>query len=144
MYKKLTSVLIALVFISLPSAVLSQAVSYAYDSSGNRIKREIRMNANKKPGCSGVDDIHVQETISERNVRIYPNPTKGMLKVEIVGYETDDTGQIDLFSLAGQHLFAERLSSESSLIDISGSPNGIYILQISINGKSTSWKIIKE
>lgn len=57
MYKILTPVLIALAIILLPSATLSQTISYAYDGSGNRIKREILMNANKMPGSAGVDDI---------------------------------------------------------------------------------------
>lgn len=122
----------------------AQTISYAYDSSGNRIRRELRMNAKSMPKQTVVEEIHVQETLSERGIHIYPNPTKGMLRVEIVGYVNSDKGNIDIFNLSGHRFLSKPLDSACVTLDISSADNGIYILHISLNGGSTSWKIIKE
>lgn len=144
MRRILIPIFIIVALLAIHFAVFPQTISYAYDYCGNRIKREIRLNSNKIPGHSNVTEMYLQEKLSEHNLKIYPNPTKGQLKVEIVGYEPSDVGLITLFSLSGQVLFSDHLNSAHCFVDISNNTNGIYILQISINGKSTSWKIIKE
>ena len=40
-----------------------------------------------------------EEELSETKVTIYPNPTKGMLKVDISGVEQFENAQISLYDL---------------------------------------------
>lgn len=122
----------------------AQTISYAYDSSGNRISRELRMNAKSMPKQTVVEQAYVQEILSERSIYIHPNPTKGIISVEVVEYENKDNGKIDIFNLSGRRLLSKPLNSACVTLDLSSADNGIYILHISLNGSCTSWKIIKE
>ena len=79
----------------LPLIVSSQTiVNYTYDAAGNRIKREIvlsrTMENTEKP---------LTETLSRKSISIYPNPTAGLLKISISGWETTDKCKFTIFSL---------------------------------------------
>ena len=88
--------IISILFI-LPLIVSSQTiVNYTYDAAGNRIKREIvlsrSMENTEKP---------LTETLSRKSISIYPNPTAGLLKISISGWETTDKCKFTIFSLKG-------------------------------------------
>ena len=88
--------IISILFL-LPLIVSSQTiVNYTYDAAGNRIKREIvlsrSMENTEKP---------LTETLSRQSISIYPNPTAGLLKISISGWETTDKCKFTIFSLKG-------------------------------------------
>lgn len=58
----------------MPYASFSQSLSFSYDNAGNRVKREITMAAKALPKKS--DTTYYSEMLSEKYIRIYPNPTK--------------------------------------------------------------------
>lgn len=144
MNRKLKHALAFTVLTTMAFSSASQTVSYTYDGSGNRTRREIVMSRKNAPNRAGIYDIHVEDKLSDRDVRIYPNPTRGMLRVDIPDYLPDDYGQIHLYNLSGQTILTTSIHSSSTTLDISARQNGVYILHISLNGKSISWKIIKE
>ena len=85
------------ILLLLPLIVGSQTiVNYTYDAMGNRIKREIvlsrSMENTEKP---------LTETLSEKQISIYPNPTDGLLRIDISGRETTDKCKFSVFSLKG-------------------------------------------
>ncbi|EFA92861.1 hypothetical protein HMPREF0650_0333 [Hoylesella buccalis ATCC 35310] len=49
-----------------------------------------------------------------------------------------------VYSIQGTQIFAFDVSSDNADVDISNQPNGVYLLQITINGQSTTWKIVKQ
>ena len=85
-----------------------------------------------------------EEELSETKVTIYPNPTKGVLKVDISGVEKFENAQISLYDLTGKLLQQWAGISQSNTIDLSERTPGMYIMQVAYNGKISSWKIIKE
>lgn len=121
-------------------------IKYTYDNTGNRLTRqkEIVIQARGLLG-DGEDEPSVyEEELSETKVTIYPNPTRGMLKVDVSGVETFENAQISLYDLTGKLLQQWSGISQSNEIDISARTPGMYIMQIAYNGKVSSWKIIKE
>lgn len=72
--------------------------------------------------------------------RIYPNPASDLLTVE-----TDQTGLhfIEITSLAGQLLFAERMEGNTHQIDLSPFQKGICFISIRSEEFVTTKKIIK-
>ena len=86
----------------------------------------------------------VSEKLGNKNIRIYPNPTSGVLKIEVAGFEDSDKGNLSIFNLSGQQLLNSDIISTFTELDISSSQKGVYILLINLNGESTTWKIIKE
>lgn len=134
--------LFIIILCTLPS--YSQTLTYGYDLAGNRIKREIVMPSNDNSIKKAPGKAFVSEMLSDKTIRIYPNPTKGILKIEIANYEASDNGEIALFNFNGTRLQFHPISEPLTLLDLSGYDSGLYLMHISINGNESSWKIIKE
>lgn len=124
----------------------AQNVSYTYDAAGNRIKREIVMNRNGAPTRSAQEepeDVY-SEILSKKQVRIYPNPTSGILRIEVLNLGEADNCTLRIFNSAGAQVTSTLTTSATASLDISGQPNGIYFLRISIGKEESTWKIIKK
>ena len=123
-----------------------QKVTYTYDNAGNRIKREIVLSPQRisAPHENAHENQSVFDMLADKDIKIYPNPTQGKLKVEITNYESSDSGSIYVYSMNGQTVTHSEISFYMTEIDISNSPKGIYLMQIRLNGTSTTWRIIKE
>lgn len=126
----------------MPYIASAQSVKYSYDNAGNRIKREIVMKT-KSPYEVSTTTECFSEKLSEKEIRIYPNPTKGRLKIEIAGYENSDRCILRILNVSGQQILSTHANSACTELDISSKANGIYILYISLNNKETTWKVIK-
>lgn len=137
-------VLLALILMLTAIKTNAQTVSYAYDSAGNCIERSILIG-NKSVTIDEQDDYFVEESIAETQMKIYPNPTKGMLRVDFGVVPENNTISIVIYDMQGRMVFSNRTDGDSSLpIDLTSRPNGIYIMKVRIGNKETSWKIIKE
>lgn len=74
--------------------VQSQSIAYYYDQAGNRIARRVIVVTNPSqivkhnPGTK--DSTVVKDMLGEQTVVIYPNPTRGMLGVEITGGKAEE------------------------------------------------------
>jgi hypothetical protein len=135
-------------------------VAYSYDAAGNRTSKylftsfvslrasglETEKKDDSDTGASLIIEPGNDETIAPANtgITLSPNPTSGPLTVEISGYTEPIRGEIHLFNSEGKNL--ERLTIIDTLtyLDLSAYPKGIYLLQIQLNEKVVSRKIIKE
>ena len=85
-----------------------------------------------------------REKMLESKVIIYPNPTRGILQIDILKVENFNDYKISLYSSAGKQLQQWPSVSQSNVIDISDYASGIYILQVACNSDVSNWKIIKQ
>ena len=143
--KKLICALI--VFSTLP--VFSQTVNYAYDPAGNRISRTIVLGPLKSAPQNETEQdefapTYVEQIAAGLQVKIYPNPTKGLLQVEIVGNDNDANIPIAVFNQSGQQVFATQTAGKLTPVDLSGVPAGTYIMRLIIREKPEVYKIIKK
>ncbi|NVK28604.1 MAG: T9SS type A sorting domain-containing protein [Flavobacteriia bacterium] len=79
-----------------------------------------------------IQGISVEEVSFNGEVRVYPNPTSGVVTINIETL-TNSEATIQLASLSGQVLFTENLDANTSWIeqmDISELPAGTYVLSI--------------
>jgi hypothetical protein len=68
------------------------------------------------------------------DVKIYPNPSNGMLNIKIENNE--EVKQIKIYDVVGQLVKTEAVTSELSKVDVSNLNNGIYVVQLAdVNGK---------
>ena len=80
---------------------------------------------------------------SNENVafNIYPNPTNGVVTVQLVNNSSNTT--IEIFNATGQLVSNERSTNSSLTIELP-EENGIYLVRVTIDDASTMKKIIKE
>ena len=139
--------LIFILFLLLTSAInsIGQSVNYVYDNAGNRTERVFSMSpAPAQPGSTISTITSLSDILAEKSIVIYPNPTKGIITVEIKDYTEKLQAEFRLSDISGRTVFHRKSNSGYQTFDISRQAAGIYLLQISINGESVVWKIIKE
>lgn len=135
--------LLLLPFIS----VAQNQIGYGYDSGGNRVKRKIIMTSPK--GMAKPEAFHSQnqiyvEALREHTVSIYPNPTEGDLMVRILSLTDSDKCVWWIYTNQGKQILTGKVVNGCVDININNQPSGIYLLKITINNQSTTWKIIKK
>lgn len=85
-----------------------------------------------------IDQVGLQET------RIYPNPTKGILKVDLPLLVEKNT-TIRLYNSTGKLIIQQVAVESNNELNLSSYPPGLYIMSIQIGLKDRKdWKIIKE
>lgn len=134
--------------ISLPSFGMSGDTTFVftYDASGNRTERVIDLTKSAQITASSStanEEKLFEAELENLDIRIYPNPTKGVLKVEI-----PDIGDIKptlvVYNLQGKQLVHKTVSNQISTINLSEQPPGMYIMKIVNGEESLDWKIIKD
>ena len=139
----------------------TQDFEYSYDAAGNRtFRQEISLLKSAKLDSLNQIDIFNEETgelaedftpeteykeiLGEQKITIFPNPTRGEMVVQIANLQQDNPGNIILYDLEGKVIVNLSNVNEYSCIDITSKPDGIYIMKIIINGKTSQWKVVKE
>lgn len=135
--------LLFFLFCSTP-LLFSQNIAYRYDASGNRIERVIIFRAQAKSKEEKVEETSIKDAVAEHKITIYPNPTKGLLSVEVSEYSDTTKTEYSLSNISGNTLLRQKGVSSLTSFDLTQYPSGIYLLLININGKQTAWKILKE
>ena len=118
-------------------------IRYSYDNAGNRIKREIALSR----ASEAKDDKNPEsysDRIEEHGIRIYPNPTKGDLVINISNIDTENQVTVILYNIEGKLMRRAEVNAGQAFMDIRDEQNGIYLMQINIDENSTIWKIFKE
>lgn len=129
--------------------------SMGYDDSGNRtalnvliVKSSEIENDSIAPGMGTLPDDSSDNTFQDMNisgVKVFPNPTKGILKIKTDSEIIIDNGRIRVCNSGGIMVYNNQLKGRSAQVDLSGLPAGIYYMKIYLNPQQTSeWKIIKK
>lgn len=126
---------IAILFVILALNTRSEEYYFSYDGAGNRVKRSLisakRINSS-------------DTTVFEKNITIYPNPTNGIITLEIEGLEIDDNSKIVIYDIQGEEVYSKENIDNNLIIDLTDQVSGVYLLDIYINDERSYWKIIKE
>lgn len=91
-----------------------------------------------KSSTTGIENIQ-----ENSKIKIYPNPAKNQITVELPESETSNL-KLELFGLLGQVLFTKNGPATKELIDVRLLPEGIYYLKVQSNLNQKIFKIIKE
>ncbi|HEY4786689.1 MAG TPA: T9SS type A sorting domain-containing protein [Bacteroidales bacterium] len=126
-------------------------IKYGYDNTGNRQSRHLIIltsdttsSATAQTEKSAKDQKVFSETVGDKKILIYPNPTKGQLLIEIQGYDKEDKTLLYLYNLSGNLMINSVITENSIPLDLSGYSPGTYILKLTLGNKTSEWKIVKE
>ena len=141
--KKLYFSLLTILFLT--GILNAQKVIFDYDAAGNRISRTIDMSKQSIAKSSEKLPEPITEQLnSERKLKIYPNPTKGILAVEIIGGDSDEIITLSLFNMKGTQLQSKKTDGSLTEVDMTTYPEGTYILRIQMPDKTVDYKVIKQ
>jgi len=83
------------------------------------------------------------DSVYKTKIAIYPNPSNGVINVN---YNDIPVSKIDVVNVLGQVVKSIKLDTSSSetteSIDLSGNANGLYIINVSTNETSSSYKVV--
>ena len=120
---------------------------FTYDASGNRVTRAV---IQMKSAIIPTDTLDAKQAVKPleyqiglQKTRIYPNPTKGMLRVDFPEL-TEQGATISVFDPNGKLIMQEPGVATGNEVDLSAHPTGFYIMVIHIGQEKKEWKIIKE
>ena len=129
------------------NSIRADRIVYGYDNSGNRILRQKEIVYRTRSVVDGEseDPEEYSDTLSVYNkVTVYPNPTEGLLRIDITGMERVVRSSLSAYSQSGQLLMGVSPLSDSNEIDLTGYPSAVYYFVIAIDDKTSTWKIIKK
>ena len=145
------------------------SATYTYDLTGNRIKETvIYMSTNIDQSLIiHLDTLIKNDTLSQdttkfpqegwvkgpvdsssnMTITIYPNPTHGILLVEISGVDPDKLSSgstvIKIWDMQRREINNLKPLGSYNSVDLSLLSNGTYIIGISVNGSNKNYKVIK-
>jgi Secretion system C-terminal sorting domain len=137
-----------------PIDFFGQSIEFSYDANGNRLSRTLVVERLKSAtiqfpvtdpkSLNPVDNkVALVPEEGEINAVVYPNPNKGLIKIDITNMPLNSNKELRLYDLSGAELIVKRNFESYSEMDISRFKDGIYILRIKINEKVFDWKVIK-
>lgn len=98
-------------------------------------------------GCTSTDTVNItvltgiDVITNEPAVNVYPNPTTGVFTFEMK--EIKDAS-VRITNILGETIHSEKINSQTTIMNIKGVPNGVYFMEIKVDGKVYSRKLAKE
>lgn len=146
--KKRMSLLTAIGLFSLCYCMYSQSnFTFTYDDAGNLTGRiyEVNMQASQaRRGNPGIDSSNVVAISDRLKVTIFPNPTKGELKIQVSGVENNAEVDLALYNPNGQLLLRRNVQEGLSEMDLSRYTDGWFLLKVQSGATVFNFKIIKD
>lgn len=120
-------------------------IEFSYDKHGNRIGRRVILLKSSSASADSVEQVYpvIEDLTDEYQIVIYPNPTKGELRIDIQGGEFG-SGEISIYSLSGILLLSTRDVSRSNYLNLTEFSSGAYVMRVMVDGFVSEWKLIKE
>ena len=98
-------------------AVHAQTVVFEYDNGGNRVRREALAAPQAQPAKALQEKPDASPMLTD-GISIGPNPTTGIVKVEITGFGTGSVASICVYNTSGQLLLTTKVTDPVTEINI--------------------------
>jgi len=123
--------------------VQSAQFIYTYSATGNRKQCYVGFAKIVSPNLPGEQEQYI-EKIDNIQFNIFPNPTKGLLKINIDTEMKVEDLKIELYDINSRKVLEKSVVSSEVELDITSASAGNYFMKIFVNNKPYYWNIIKE
>lgn len=82
--------------------------------------------------------------MGERTITVYPNPTQGILSIEIKGGDIEEVVHLYIYNGQGAMLYKAVAQQGLNPLNLTSYPSGWYILRVQLPEQGKEFKIIKE
>lgn len=137
--------LIIAVMLTIATSLSAQnKIKYSYDAAGNRTKKEIVIEPDKTPENKLNSPINRNKNgFSDRyKTEIHADNERKRIVTSIKGITTGDKCHIEMLSTNGALIMRYNTKNGNAVIDMTNMQDGIYLLKITINRETNTWKII--
>lgn len=117
---------------------------FNYDDAGNRTSRWIEMKKTTLAESDSLEITPLSDQIDQIIIKIYPNPSKGLITVDISNLPENVPASLSICNIEGKSLEYIDVQMPSNHFDLSSFPNGIYVLRVTAGTNKAEWKIVKE
>ena len=91
------------------------------------------------------DDLIVEDdAFGDVRVVIFPNPTRGVLRVEFQNKPAELSVNYRLIETHGRVIATGTTTNSSLILDLSGFATGVYFLSLTMDGRTEVYRIIKQ
>lgn len=125
------------------NASISGATSQSYipSVSGNYAVEITSGTCTEISNCIIFDTLGLDNFLASE-VKVFPNPVKANLNVEIT--DNNETIALDLFDVSGKLVLQKSITNDTSSLHMKNLPQGIYFLKVSSSKKTGTYKVVKE
>jgi len=92
-------------------------------------------------GITISSNVGISDLLSKSNVTMYPNPTRGILHVNLGGYKSQVI-KMNVYNAKGQVVLSREILSKSSDVDLSSLSQGVYVVELKNGVNKTSSRIV--
>jgi hypothetical protein len=123
------------------NAGLNDSVTVAVDLDGEpRIKNDtVDIGAYETEKPEDVPD-NISSVI-QNELKVYPNPTNGLLKIEL--NENSRVEMLKVMNISGTEMISRRVNEKTFFLDLSSYPGGVYLIRTFSNGGVSTMRVIK-
>jgi len=124
---------------SLITCISTYCDSLTVDQNGNIIYKGALVGWNfvvLNPASIGIDESVLEQT------KIYPNPAKDVLTIELP--EAATTAEARVFSVSGALVNVVQLQAGTNTLDVATLPTGLYVLHLKSDVATTQIKFVKQ
>jgi len=120
-----------------------QTFFYEYSATGNRKQCYVGFAKIVSPNLPDEQEQYT-EKIDNIQFNIFPNPTKGLLKINIDTEMKVEDLKIELYDINAKKIIEKSVVSKEIELDITSASAGNYFMKIFVNNKPYYWNIMKE
>ncbi len=125
-------------------------VRFTYDACGNRTGRTVEFSRMDEGGGKGAEDpkkpeewfAELHDVLTGGEASLFPNPTDGAFTLALTG-DIAVGAKASLLTLTGAVVKEQTVTGASTEFDLNGQPAGVYLLRLTTDRETRTWKVVK-
>ncbi|MFT5102896.1 MAG: hypothetical protein ACI86C_000543 [Candidatus Latescibacterota bacterium] len=89
------------------------------------------------------DALGVNDNLIDLDMALFPNPTTGIIHVNLNPFNANDQPELEIYTMAGQLVSQEEIVQEKTMLNLSGLNDGLYFVKLKTKKGRLIKKILK-